>query len=105
MDGHRKRLSLTLEHRDAYRAMAIAIAPCVLGLLDGSIKKPGVHMMGHVLDPEQYMEDMWSLGMTVSLQGLPATWDKKSRPSECRPDQIQTDDIRAEKTRPIGQVA
>jgi hypothetical protein len=105
MDGHRERLRLTLEHKDTYRATAMAILPCVLGLLDGSIKKPGVHMMGHVLDPEQYMEDMWSMGMTVSLQGLPATWDEKSRTIENLADGVRPGEALINKSRLIEQVA
>jgi saccharopine dehydrogenase (NAD+, L-lysine-forming) len=71
MNGLDERLTLTLEHRDPYLATAMTTVPCVLGLLDGSIKREGVHMMGHLLDPERYMEDLWDMGMTVSLQGLP----------------------------------
>ena len=105
MNDHRERLRLTLECRDAYRATAIAIAPCILGLLDGSIKKPGVHMMGHMLDPEQYMEDMWSMGMTVSLHGLPATWDEKYRTVEVLADGVWPGEAQKDKGRLIEQVA
>jgi len=100
MNGRRVYLKLTLENRDQYSAAAISIIPCVLGLLDGFIKQPGVHVMGHVLDPEQYIDDLWSLGMTVSLQGLPDTWDEKSRSGECRPEETLKNDIGL-----IGQVA
>ena len=105
MNGHRERLRLTLECGDAYRATAIAIAPCILGLLDGSIKKPGLHTMGHVLDPEKYMEDMWSMGMTVSLQGLPATWDEKYRTVGGLADGIRPGEAQKDRARLIEQVA
>jgi len=84
MNGREEQLRLTLEHKDPYRATAIATVPCVLELLDGSIKKPGVHMMGHVLDPERYMENLWDMGMAVSLQGLPDTWHEEYRANEIR---------------------
>jgi hypothetical protein len=105
MNGSKEQLRLTLEHRDSYRATAIFTVPCVLGLLDGPIKQPGVHMMGHVLDPEQYMDDLWRMGMTVSLQGLPETWDEKSRLDEAQPDETRPDKTRADITRLIEQVA
>jgi hypothetical protein len=100
MNGRREDLKFTLEHKDPYRATAIATVPCVLGLLDGSIKQPGVHMMGHLLDPERYMDNLWDMGMTISLQGLPDTWDEKSRSGECRPEETLKYDIGL-----IGQVA
>jgi saccharopine dehydrogenase (NAD+, L-lysine-forming) len=68
--GRQRRLKLTVEHEDSYAATAMAALPCVLGLLDGSLRKPGVHMMGHVLDPERYLENLWDMGMTVALEGL-----------------------------------
>jgi len=100
MNGRREQLKFTLEHKDPYRLTAIATIPCILGLLDGSIKQPGVQMMGHVLDPEQYMDDLWRMGMTVSLQGLPDTWDEECRADETRPDETLKDDIGL-----IGKVA
>jgi len=39
-------------------------------------------MMGHVLDPERYMENLWDMGMTVSLQGLPDTWLEERQADE-----------------------
>jgi len=69
-DGASGKLSLTLEHQDPYLATAIAALPCILGLLDGSMKNPGVHVMGEVLDPVCYLEYLWELGMTVTFEGL-----------------------------------
>lgn len=70
LTGRAKKLKLALEHEDSYLGTAIATVPCVLRLLDGSIGKPGVHMMGHALDPNRYMGDLKRMGMTVSLQEL-----------------------------------
>jgi len=68
--GREKQVKLTVEHKDSYAATAIAIIPGIMGLLDGSISQSGVHIMGHVLDPDRYLENLWDMGMTVSLQGL-----------------------------------
>ncbi len=105
MNGRREQLKFTLEHKDPYRATAIATVSCVLGLLDGSIKQPGVQMMGHVLDPEQYMDDLWRMGMTVSLQGLPDTWDEECRPDEAQPDKTRPEEALKNDIGLIGQVA
>lgn len=84
MNGRMEKLDLTVKHGDFYRATALTSIPCILGILDGSIRQPGVHTMGHVMDPDQYLDDLWRMGMTVSLQGLPETWDENSQQSECR---------------------
>jgi hypothetical protein len=38
--------------------------------------------MGHVLDPERYMEYLWDMGMTVSLKGLSDLEQEKSHPED-----------------------
>lgn len=63
-------LSLTLEHRDPGLADAIAVLPVILGVLDGTRRKPGVRPVEQALDPDRYLESMWDMGMTVSLEGL-----------------------------------
>jgi len=82
--GARGQLSLTLEHSDPNLGAAVMALPCIVGLLDGSIKKPGVHVMGHVLDPDRYLGNLWDMGMTVSLQGL----------SDLKQEETQEQDIR-----------
>jgi len=73
-------LSLTLKHQDPCLATAVTALPCILGLLDGSIKNPGVHVMGHVLDPDCYLGNLWDMGMKVSLQGLSDLKQEKMQP-------------------------
>jgi saccharopine dehydrogenase (NAD+, L-lysine-forming) len=68
--GLKRQLKLTVEHEDSYVATAMAVLPAILGVVDGSLQHPGVHVMGHVLDPERYLENLWDMGMTVALQGL-----------------------------------
>lgn len=78
------RLVVTLEHEDAYVATAIPVVAALLQMLDGSARKPGVHVMGHVVDPERHLEDMERMGMKVSLsmteiapRGSGATEDRR----------------------------
>jgi len=63
--GRREKLIISLEH-DGYEGTAVATVGCILQLLDGAIKSPGVHVMGHALDPERYMQDVKRMGMIVS---------------------------------------
>ena len=61
------RLVVSLEHEDAYVATAIPIVSALLQMLDGSARRPGVHVMGHIVDPERHLEDMERMGMKVRV--------------------------------------
>ena len=61
------RMIVSLEHEDAYVATAIPVVAALLQMLDGSARKPGVHVMGHIVDPERHLEDMKRMGMKVDL--------------------------------------
>ncbi len=63
-----ERLELILSHDDMYEATAIPVVACLLQWLDGSIKKPGVWMMGHVVEPVRLMADIERLGMSVEIR-------------------------------------
>lgn len=63
---------------------AIAAVPCVLGILDGSIRKPGVHQAGEVLDHDSYLGKLWDMGMTVSRRTITQV-DRAGSRSDERP--------------------
>ena len=69
--GCREKLTLTVGHQDASLGAAVAAFPCVTGLIEGSISRPGIHRMGNVLDSESYLGKLWDMGMTVHLQRWP----------------------------------
>jgi NAD(P)-dependent dehydrogenase (short-subunit alcohol dehydrogenase family) len=77
--GRMKTLGMTIEHWDPHLATAITALPCILGLLDGSLKEVGVHAMGHVMDPDRALESLWDRNMMVSLEGL---WDLDQEDSQ-----------------------
>ena len=66
-DGQAKEMGVSLYHEDGYMFTAIPVMACLLQHLDGSIKKPGLWLMGHLVDPERLMKDMERLGIKVSL--------------------------------------
>jgi saccharopine dehydrogenase (NAD+, L-lysine-forming) len=66
-EARTQRLVVSLEHADAYVATAISIVAALLQVLDRSARRPGVHVMGHIVDPERYLEDMERLGMKVCV--------------------------------------
>lgn len=66
-DGRPQALRLSLRHPDAYYFTAAATMVCLLQYLDGSIRRPGLHMMGWVIDPERVLTDLEKLGIHVEM--------------------------------------
>jgi saccharopine dehydrogenase (NAD+, L-lysine-forming) len=54
------------EHEDAYAFTAIAIVACVRQCLGGRIAAPGLHLMGHVVEPVLLMKDMEMMGIKIT---------------------------------------
>jgi len=71
VNNENKILRILISHENGFVATAIAAVAGVLQLLDGSIKEPGVIIMGHGVDPEHYFEDIKRLGMNVQIEQMP----------------------------------
>ena len=56
---------------DGYRLTAAPAVACAKQLLDGSIPRPGVHMMGHLVDPARLLEDLARMGLGVETSPGP----------------------------------
>ncbi|MEW5940168.1 MAG: saccharopine dehydrogenase NADP-binding domain-containing protein [Chloroflexota bacterium] len=67
-DGAPTRVTVKVEHSDGYELTAIPVVACLLQLLDGSARKPGLRIMGHIVDPTRLMDDMQSMGVTVTSE-------------------------------------
>ena len=50
---------------DGYRLTAVPAVACAIQLLDGSVARPGVHMMGHLVDPLRLAGDLRRMGIGV----------------------------------------
>ncbi len=64
--GAPSRLDVVLGHDDGDQMTAIPLVECILQLLDGSIRRLGLHYMGNVIDPRRLLDDMRRLGLEVS---------------------------------------
>lgn len=64
-NGLPQRIELTLHHEDAYQFTAIAVAACLRQYLDGSANRPGLWMMGHLVDPDRLLDDMEEMGVVL----------------------------------------
>lgn len=64
-DGKRAVFSATVSHKDAYELTAIPVVAALLQYLDGTARKPGLWMMGHIVEPARLFEDMQRMGVIV----------------------------------------
>jgi saccharopine dehydrogenase (NAD+, L-lysine-forming) len=54
-----------VSHRDAYELTAIPVVAALLQYLEGMGRKPGLWMMGHLVDPRRLLTDMKRMGVKV----------------------------------------
>jgi saccharopine dehydrogenase (NAD+, L-lysine-forming) len=64
-DGRAKALDLTLYHPDGYVFTAVPVVATLLQLLDGSARKPGLHLQAHIVEPQRLMRDLARLGIEI----------------------------------------
>jgi NAD(P)-dependent dehydrogenase (short-subunit alcohol dehydrogenase family) len=63
--GHALAIDLVVAHEDGYAFTAIPVAACLLQLLDGSIRKPGLWLQANAVEPKRLIADMIRLGVEV----------------------------------------
>ena len=68
LNGNPVQVDASIEHADGYELTAIPVV-ALLKQFD-QVRKPGLHMMGHLAEPERLFQDMESMGvrMTTSMQ-------------------------------------
>lgn len=64
--GKQSKVTITSSHSDGYIFTAIPAVACLLQYLDGSINKPGLHLMGHISETERLFKDMKEMGIKIS---------------------------------------
>ncbi len=62
-DGKKATIQARVAHPDGYELTAIPVVATLLQYLDGSARKPGLWMMGHLAEPIRLMEDMEKMGV------------------------------------------
>ena len=67
-DGKPASIDLFLYHDDGYMFTAVPAAACLLQLLDGSERKPGLWLQAHIVDPERMMIDMERMEIQSQLR-------------------------------------
>lgn len=72
-EGLQAAQAVLVYHPDAYMLTAISVVACLLQYLDSSIKKPGLHMMGHLVDCRRLLADMETFGADIQISGPAVT--------------------------------
>jgi saccharopine dehydrogenase (NAD+, L-lysine-forming) len=66
--GKPAQVQVSVSHADGYELTAIPVVALLLQYLDGSARKPGLWMMGHLAEPARLMKDMKRMGVKVSIE-------------------------------------
>lgn len=67
-DGRPRAVDIKARHEDGYYFTAVPTVACLLQYLDGSIAKPGLWMMGHMVDPIRLFKDMERMGIKIQVK-------------------------------------
>jgi saccharopine dehydrogenase (NAD+, L-lysine-forming) len=64
-NGQRVQVQVRIEHADGYELTAIPVVAFLQQYLDGSARRPGLHMMGQLAKPVRLFQDMQSMGVKI----------------------------------------
>lgn len=67
-NGESRTLELSAQHDDGYAFTAIPTVACLLQYLDGALRKPGLWMMGHAVEPSRLLKDMERMGVKIEVK-------------------------------------
>lgn len=65
-DGGFGRFRAVVFHEDGYYITAAAVVACVKQYLDGTIRRPGLYLMGQTTDPLRLLADMGAMGVSIT---------------------------------------
>lgn len=77
-DGRAAAMDITLFHPDGYWFTAAPVAACLLQLLEGDIRRPGLHLQAHIVEPVRLLADMERMGIEVQTGSGPGQMEPAS---------------------------
>ncbi len=66
--GQAHRIVVEVAHPDGYVITAAPMAACVLQMLDGSARRPGLHLQALLVEPRRFLDDMRTMGVEVVVR-------------------------------------
>lgn len=69
--GQAARVVTALSHPDGYELTAIPVVACLQQVIDGTARRPGLWLMGQLVEPVRLFEDMEGMGVRVSSVSAP----------------------------------
>ena len=67
-DGKHRTVRIISDHDNVYDFTVIPVIACLNQYFDGTIRKPGLSMMGRVVDPGRLLSDMEKMGVAIQTQ-------------------------------------
>lgn len=66
-EGKSKKINFTLSSPSGYYLTAVPTVACIKQLLFGDIKKPGLHYQALIVEPNQFLNDIDSMGVKLTF--------------------------------------
>jgi saccharopine dehydrogenase (NAD+, L-lysine-forming) len=67
-DGRPATLGVEVAHADGYLLTAAPMVACLLQMLDGSARRPGLHLQALLADPDRLLKDIQAMGVEVLVR-------------------------------------
>lgn len=67
-NGKKRNVRITLEHNDAYFFTAAPIVASLKQYFSSSIPRPGLHLMGEIVDPDNLLAEMKRMGVKIQIE-------------------------------------
>jgi saccharopine dehydrogenase-like NADP-dependent oxidoreductase len=64
-EGRPAALTIEVAHSDGYLLTAAPMVACLLQMLDGSARKPGLHLQALLVEPARLLDDLKTMGVDV----------------------------------------
>ena len=67
--GRRQGMQVVVAHSDGYVLTAAPMVGCLMQMLDGTARRPGLHLQALLVDPARLLDDLRTMGVEVEVSG------------------------------------